>query len=73
VISALDEIVGYGLPEDYYATFARRVLAVTTSDVQRTVADVLRPDRQVYVLVGDVSKIEAGIRELNLAGPTARR
>jgi zinc protease len=68
VLGALREIVGYGLPEDYYATFAGRAAAVTTDDVRAVVKEVLRPDRQVYVLVGDRAKIEAGVRELNL-GP----
>jgi zinc protease len=68
VLGAMREMVGYELPEDYYATFAQRAAAVTIDDVQRVVGEVLRPDRQVYVLVGDRAKIEAGVRELNL-GP----
>jgi zinc protease len=68
VLGALREIVGYALPEDYYLTFAERALAVTTKDVQAAVSEVLRPDAQLVVLVGDRTKIEAGIRELGL-GP----
>jgi zinc protease len=66
VLGALREVVGYDLPEDYYQTFARRATDVTMADVHRTVADVLRPDRQIYVVVGDLAKIEAGVRELKL-------
>jgi zinc protease len=68
VLGAMREMVGYELPEDYYATFAQRAAAVTIADVQRVVDEVLRPDRQVYVLVGDRTKFEAGVRELKL-GP----
>jgi len=68
VLGALREVIGYGLPEDYYATFADRAAAVTLADVQRVVSEVVRPTGQVYVVIGDLAKIEAGVRELKL-GP----
>jgi zinc protease len=68
VLGALREIVGYALPENYYATFAERAAAVTQADVQRVVGEILRPDAQVFVVIGDLAKIEAGVRELKL-GP----
>ncbi len=68
VLGALRDIVDYSLPEDFYATFGGRAAAVSDRDVQSTIADVLRPDAQVFVVVGDLAKIEAGVRELKL-GP----
>jgi zinc protease len=45
-----------------------RVLAVTRDDVRRVARRHLTPDRMVVVVVGDRSKVEAGVRALNL-GP----
>jgi zinc protease len=44
------------------------VRALSRSDVASVADKVLRPDRVVWVVVGDRKKIEPGIRELNL-GP----
>jgi zinc protease len=66
IINALMEITEFGLPEDYYATYAQRVRAVTPEAVAATVKEVLRPDAQVWVVVGDRAKIEQPVRSLNL-------
>jgi zinc protease len=66
IINALMEITEFGLPEDYYATYAQRVRAVTPEAVAATVKEVMRPDAQVWVVVGDRAKIEQRVRSLNL-------
>jgi zinc protease len=58
----------YGLPDDYYATFTRRVRAVTAADVQRAAERYIQPDKFAVVVVGDRKTVEPGIRALNL-GP----
>jgi zinc protease len=68
VAGALLEIDRYGLPGDYYSTFATDLNAVDTAAVARVSQAIIQPTRQVIVVVGDREKIEAGIRELNL-GP----
>jgi zinc protease len=68
ILGSLGEIVTFGLPEDYFATYAERARAVSVDQVKAAVGDVLRPGAQVYVVIGDRAKIEAGVRELNL-GP----
>ncbi|HSR16206.1 MAG TPA: pitrilysin family protein [Gemmatimonadales bacterium] len=68
VLGSMEEIVTYGLPADYYATFAGRVNALSVDQVKAVVADVLRPDAQVYVLVGDRAKIEDKVKALGI-GP----
>ena len=60
------EIVRYGLADDYYGTFPGRVRALTIPDISASANDVIRPDQLVWVIVGDLSKIEGGVRELNL-------
>jgi zinc protease len=66
VLSSLMEIVTFGLPENYYATYAQRVRAVTPEQVGASVKEVLRPAAMVWVVVGDRAKIEEGVRSLNL-------
>ena len=68
VLGSLGEIVTYDLPDDYFATYGERARAVSLDDVKSAVTEVLRPDRHVFVLIGDRAKMEAGVRELNL-GP----
>jgi zinc protease len=66
VASSIDNLVEYGLPDDYYEKYAGRVRALQVSDVEAMAKRVVRPDNLVWVVVGDRAKIEAGVRELNL-------
>jgi zinc protease len=63
---SIEELVEYGLPDDYYEKYAGRVRALQISDIEAAAKHVVRPDHLVWVVVGDRSKIEAGVRELNL-------
>ena len=65
VAGGINEIVKFGLPEDHFRTYGERVRATTLAAVTRA-AQTVQPDRLVWVVVGDRSKIEAGIRELGL-------
>lgn len=62
----------YGLPLDYYDTYAQRIGAVTREDVQRVARTYLDPARMAVVIVGDRKSIEEGIRAVNL-GPVELR
>jgi predicted Zn-dependent peptidase len=64
----LGDLVIYDLPLDYYNSFTQRILAVSAADVRRVANQYVDPNKVVIVLVGDRSKIEAGVRALNL-GP----
>jgi zinc protease len=63
---AINNVVEYGLPDDYYSTYASKVRALTTNDLTTAGRSFLNPDRLIWVVVGDLAKVEAGIRELNL-------
>jgi zinc protease len=65
---ALSELALYDLPDDYFDRYIERVLAVTADDVQRVAAEHLDPDRVAIVVVGDLERIEAPVRALDL-GP----
>jgi zinc protease len=60
------DLVQFGLPDDYYETYADRVRALKVSDVDGAAKEVVRPDNLTWIVVGDRAKIEAGVRELNL-------
>jgi zinc protease len=60
------DIVRFGLPEDYYETYAGKVRALKSSDVEDGAKEILKPDHLIWVVVGDRAKIEAGIKELGL-------
>ena len=63
---AIVDIVTFGLDDRYYDTFADKVRAQTIPSLTAAAAEVVHPDKLVWVVVGDRSKIEPGLRELNL-------
>jgi zinc protease len=63
---AYGNILQYGLPEDYYNTFTQKAIALTPDKANETAKKYILPDHLVWVVVGDMSKVEPGIRELNL-------
>jgi zinc protease len=64
--SAAIQIVNYGYPDDYFATYSRRVRELDEAELAAAAARVIRPDAVIWVIVGDLAQIEAGVRELNL-------
>jgi zinc protease len=62
--NAIRESVVFGRPDDYYETLAAKVNALALSDIQAAAERVVRPGNMVWIVVGDLAKIEAGIREL---------
>ncbi|HEY0593451.1 MAG TPA: insulinase family protein, partial [Thermoanaerobaculia bacterium] len=62
----------YGLPLDYYDSYAQKIGAVTREDVQRVARTYLDAGRMAVVIVGDRKSIEDGIRAVNL-GPVEFR
>ena len=62
----LQNLILWGLPLDYYATYRERLSAVTAGDVQQAVQRKLSPDDVVVVVAGDLSKIEQPLRARNL-------
>ncbi|MBV8552158.1 MAG: insulinase family protein [Acidobacteriaceae bacterium] len=68
VSASIAEIVRYNLPDDYYQTYAGKVKAMDIGGVDDAAKTLVQPKQLVWVIVGDRSKIEAGIPDLNL-GP----
>lgn len=64
----LISLIIYGLPETFFNEFVPRILAVTSADAERVAKQYIQPDKFAVVVVGDLSKIEKGIRAANF-GP----
>ena len=64
VLGSIGEIVRFGLPDDYWDTYAASIRALTEDEIRQAAVDVVRPEALVWVVVGDRAKIEADIREL---------
>jgi len=63
---AYGTILQYNLPEDFYNTYTQKVLAVTPGTANEIAKKYILPSHLIWVVVGDMSKVEAGIRELNI-------
>jgi zinc protease len=64
--SAYSTILQYKLPENYFNTFTSSVMAMTPEQANALAARTIMPGKLVWVVVGDMSKVEAGIRDLKL-------
>lgn len=64
----LTQLVVYGLPESFFNDYVPKIQAVTVADAQRVANQYIQPDRLAVIVVGDVARIEAGIRAAGL-GP----
>jgi zinc protease len=59
-------ILQYRLPEDYYNTYTDKVLALAPPDLNTLAARTILPKRQLWIVVGDMRKVEAEVRALGL-------
>ncbi len=68
IAGKINDIVTYGLPEDYFAKYPERVRACTAKDAVAVANTRVLPDNLAFVVVGDRKVIEDGIKALNI-GP----
>jgi len=64
VTGSIEEMVRFGLPEDYWTTYPGKVRALTVADVSAAAKEVVHPHQLVWVVVGDRESIEPGLSEL---------
>ncbi len=69
----LDSLTGAGIrmlvlgrSDDYYPSYARNVRALTAETLNAAGKKIVRPEEVIWIIVGDLKKVEEGIRELNL-------
>lgn len=56
----------YGLPEDYWNGYIGRVQALKPDQVRAAARRLFRPEELTWMVIGDLSTIEADIRKLGL-------
>ncbi len=60
------QLINFGYPDDYFTNYAKNTRALTEANLAAAAAKFVRPDEVVWIIIGDLKKIEAGVRELNL-------
>ena len=58
--------VKFSLPLDYLKQYIPSIQGVDAASVTAAAKKFIHPEALLYVIVGDVAKIEPGLRELNI-------
>ncbi len=66
VASHVAELEVYGLGDDYFDSYVRRIRAVTAADVMRVAKQYLNPRHMNVVVAGDAAKIAEPMRALGI-------
>lgn len=66
VMSSLKNAITYDRGADYLKTYPALLQNMTMNDVQQAAGRVVKPKNLIWVIVGDKTKIEKGIHELNI-------
>ena len=66
VSQSMGELVIYGFPDDYYDKYESKLKSLRTADLNDAAKSFVHPESLTWVVVGDRSKIEKGIRELGI-------
>ena len=64
--NAATQLLNYRYADDYFSTYARRVRTLTDANLAAAAKRFIRPDDVIWIVVGDLAQIDAGIRKLNL-------
>ena len=62
--SAAVRMINYNLPADYWSRYAAGVRGLTETQLNGAAKKFVRPDEVIWIIVGDLRKVEKGIREL---------
>jgi predicted Zn-dependent peptidase len=64
VANSLINMVSYNLADNYYDTYASKINSLNKEEIIDAAKRVVKPKNLIWVVVGDKSKIEAGIKTL---------
>ena len=59
------DLVNYKLADDYWAKYGANMRGLTEAQLSEAAKKFVRPDEIIWIVIGDLSKIEKGIGELN--------
>ncbi len=65
VTGAINEIVRYGLKDNYFQDYASKLKALQIKEIQEMATQVIKPEQLVWIVVGDRSKIGPSLKELD--------
>jgi zinc protease len=63
--SAAINQINYNLPSDYWSNYSTNLRSLTEPQLANAAKKFVRPGEVVWLVVGDLSKVEKGIRELS--------
>ncbi len=58
------DLINYNLPDDYWSKYGTKMRGLTEAQLAVAAKKFVRPDEIVWIVIGDLNKIETGIREL---------
>jgi zinc protease len=64
VIDYLTRIVTFNLPHDYYKTYPEKIENLKLNDINKAAEKIIKPENMIWIVIGDKSKIEQGIKDL---------
>ena len=70
IANSYGEILTFGLKDSYWNDFVGDITSLTTADINKSAGRLVHPDALTWVVVGDLSKIEAKVRALNFGEVT---
>jgi zinc protease len=59
-------LVNYGLPNDYWSNYAANLSSLSELQLDAAAKKFIRPGELIWIVIGDLNKVEKGIRELGL-------
>ncbi len=62
----IEELIEYDLPDNFFNEYVKNMLNVKSEEVNTAAKKYIVPEEMIVVVLGDKSKIENGIKELNL-------
>ncbi len=66
IANQLENMMEYNIPSDYFDNYITQVLNVKDNEVNTAAEKYIVPNKMIVVVVGDKTKIEEGIKALNL-------
>jgi len=66
VLGALGEIVSFGLPDNYWQTYADRLNKISVEQVSTVGVNMLDPEQLTLVVIGDREKIQEKLEQLDI-------
>jgi predicted Zn-dependent peptidase len=64
--SMMQNLILYGLPDDYYSTYLQNIEKVSATDVARVAKQYLDTSKMAIVVVGDMANVRKGVEASNI-------